>query len=766
MTCFLHEKRHNRVAPKAILGKPALVAGAVADADADPFERPIPTHSFDTSNGPLSGSRGEVVGSTGRIGSLLLRSGGGLLAASPRGVSPGSLSPPGTPIFVAVPASAVAEVVRLTVPGRMRDLVLIANGLPSRLVGEGLEIQKLAEDGLTVAVPHFGVLRVGGDVVTSASSPPTIVSGRHSASLRILLEKQWGVQMEEAESMEQVEVSAVKKLLWSSLLWLLCHEDENPIDVTTVHDTKSPKLRELVQELLPTANLLAEGDVGTEEEIMEYLESYSRSMPEAVPNKKLAIEEISGRNALFLQAGTDQPLHEELVKRIAGEIVIEKSCSKLPQGLKTSNLTPLSVPHVVLPTVAFVARSNESRLSSQPNVSTAIVVGAGFIGSSVALGLARRGINVTVIDRRNLDEGDPGEATAASWAWINANDKTPLDYFTLNSVGMAMWRDDPALKHLPVWRGSLVRRNLAEVGAETHNGAQDGAYYCTGPLDRESVLELEPTAQFLSLEDSTSEEQRGAVFFYPDEGHVDPIDAVQVLREEATKFGVSFIGNLDVTAIDLDESGHAQSVRLEDGSVMEADVIVAAAGIELASDKFGSVPMLKQPGAIAFAHRNVQPDLGRRDTDSLHRILVDTLNKSHVLQRRDGQLVVGGGHLQVGGIQSVANSKRLQNTDYGTATEAGAELMKAACRVAPAALVGAKLAYTKEADRPIPEDGYPAIGFDRSGCYTVVTHSGITLGPLLGELVGGEISQGIRYDLLENFRPTRFSIANRSIRGD
>ena len=55
---------------------------------------------------------GEVVGARGRIGSLLLRAGGGSLAATPRGVAPGALSPPGTPILVTAPASAVEDVLR------------------------------------------------------------------------------------------------------------------------------------------------------------------------------------------------------------------------------------------------------------------------------------------------------------------------------------------------------------------------------------------------------------------------------------------------------------------------------------------------------------------------------------------------------------------------------------------------------------------------------------------------------------------------------
>ena len=61
-----------------------------------------------------NGHLGEVIGASGRIGSLLLRAGRGDLAAVPRGVAPGALSPPGTPIIVATPASALGDVLRST----------------------------------------------------------------------------------------------------------------------------------------------------------------------------------------------------------------------------------------------------------------------------------------------------------------------------------------------------------------------------------------------------------------------------------------------------------------------------------------------------------------------------------------------------------------------------------------------------------------------------------------------------------------------------
>jgi hypothetical protein len=67
----------------------------------------------------INGRKGEVVGARGRIGSFLLRAGRGNLAATPRGVAPGALSPPNTPILVAAPASAVEDILRATPTDRL-----------------------------------------------------------------------------------------------------------------------------------------------------------------------------------------------------------------------------------------------------------------------------------------------------------------------------------------------------------------------------------------------------------------------------------------------------------------------------------------------------------------------------------------------------------------------------------------------------------------------------------------------------------------------
>jgi glycine/D-amino acid oxidase-like deaminating enzyme len=60
--------------------------------------------------------------------------------------------------------------------------------------------------------------------------------------------------------------------------------------------------------------------------------------------------------------------------------------------------------------------------------------------------------------------------------------------------------------------------------------------------------------------------------------------------------------------------------------------------------------------------------------------------------------------------------------------------------------------------RPIPRDGLSCVGAETGlrGYYEVVTHSGVTLGPLLGRLLAREILHGEIDPLLMPFRPERF----------
>jgi glycine/D-amino acid oxidase-like deaminating enzyme len=674
----------------------------------------------------------EVVGGAGRIGSLFLSP---QARAVPKGIAPGCLSTHGAPIYVTTPAKVWPTILEDTVPDRREDLVWIGNGLPPA-VG-------------SVVVPHFGVLEVNADPVTSSESPPTFLYGKHAHAVESILQARGIAKLETLSSYSEIIVAAAQKLLWASSMWLLCHASPNnddPITALQVHTELAKKLENLVKkELFPAlCARIPEFSPDDCDTALDYMYRYSKSMPGAIPNRNLAVAEWKERNAFFLAVRdtVPQPLHEKLLQQVGGisqddiQVVANSQQQSLEENLHSSQSTRQKVD---LPALGLTVVGN--KLSSSSNVQTAIVVGGGILGSSVALHLARQGTKVTVVDLQSQKE--MGRTTPASWAWLNANGKSPPAYAWLNQLGMDGWRRDPVLSKLPTWSGSLVRFKQQQSVL--------GGYRCEGPLDKARLQELEPAADLQDESNSSNGQTTKStfVYYFPDEGLVDPSVAVGALREEATKLGVSFLGHHNVTGfLKSDDRGAILGITAIDAkgetTTMEADVVVLAAGV--GSADLGKIPLLHRPGQIALAKPANATKL------SLQRIVVDTVRESHILQRQDRTLVVGGGALEVGGEGGAAVSTEEQSKS--APVSAYSTLLGVAQKVVPGVL--GDLLRTEQAVRPIPLDGLPAVGFIEPSLYSVVSHSGVTLAPILGALAATEISRGITVEILEPFRPKRF----------
>src|ERR1700693_3801893 len=87
--------------------------------------------------------------------------------------------------------------------------------------------------------------------------------------------------------------------------------------------------------------------------------------------------------------------------------------------------------------------------------SRVVIVGGGIIGASIAYHLAKRGAQVTLLEKLRPASG----ATEKSFAWLNATfSKQPRNYFNLNLLGMAGWRrlEQELGGELPIqWGGSV-----------------------------------------------------------------------------------------------------------------------------------------------------------------------------------------------------------------------------------------------------------------------------------------------------------------------
>lgn len=732
---------------------------------------------------------GEVVGGTGRMGSFVMRSNPHLVAASSKEghVAIGSLSPKGTPIYACVPATSFQNVLQNTLPDRIDDLVWVCNGLPYDMIIKSTnnnDNNDVSNVLMTYSVLHFAVLNRQDDpkIQTKALPPSTILFGKHANTFAETILHPYSIPTKIVSSIHEIQMHAIYKLLWVSSMWLLCHSssihhhDNTPITVKQVHTHKESLLKHLIKdEFIPVMQKIPQLRMHNNDDsdssktinlddIMTYLRQYSFSMPDhTIPSKELALKEFSDRNGiLFATNPKSQPIHHELIRNVTTGTHFYRDLISRPKQEITASETYRNDSYIQngkdrwLPGIASgihfkIMKSNIE--SHGKKLKRVAIVGGGMMGSCMALNLARSDPTLQIFVYHEHSEDHVGTATKASWGWLNANGKTPHHYQQLNLLGMECWKRDTMIQSLPDWCGSLV-----QFPSNNTKIYPDGSYHHHGPLSKEQLETL--CNNELKLRD-------GQVHYYPQEGHVDPIQAVQQIRKSAkSQRNVHFIFNSHVDKFiynDYETKDRVIGIECsfndsnkKDTTIQEMmDLVILTAGTNCSSPEFNcDIPMRNSPGSLTFATNS---NASRKEGKSLSKILVDTVNQVHVLEREKGILVIGGGTLQVGGSAN--------NLTGDSSAALASSLTESSSRLNLASqLLSSNISLSEmkieEANRPMPKDGYPAIGYLQSGIYTIITHSGMTLGPLLTELAALEITKIIQCTILDPYRPQRFFPSN------
>jgi glycine/D-amino acid oxidase-like deaminating enzyme len=362
----------------------------------------------------------------------------------------------------------------------------------------------------------------------------------------------------------------------------------------------------------------------------------------------------------------------------------------------------------------------------------AAVIGTGVIGACVGWNLARDGAEVVF-----LDAGRPGEGvTDWSFAWVNASNKTVRrSYFDLNVAGLAAYRDLAGTLGPDAWWHPSGHLRWAENPAarakvlETAGLLTDWDYRVEVFTGAEVRRRFEPA---LTLPDKVP------VVFYPDEAWVHGRRLVERLVAAAVAAGAESRFGVAVRDIGTAADGGVRTVVLADGSTVEADVVVNAAG-PAASAVAGLVgrelPMRREPGVVTRIDCAGPAPIQR------------VMHAPHIEIRPDGDASL------------VLHSREIDALidDGEEPAELGRLLHESVQRVIPG-LGGARITGTRISNRPIPADGFPSVGAVPSvpGYYEAVSHSGITLGPVIGRLLASEILGGARPGMLADFRPERF----------
>ena len=362
------------------------------------------------------------------------------------------------------------------------------------------------------------------------------------------------------------------------------------------------------------------------------------------------------------------------------------------------------------------------------------VVGAGVVGSAIAYSLAKHGASVTVIDR-----GRPGGgATSHSFAWINATAKHPVSYHDFNRRSLGMW--DRFAKDLDTdvglrWGGQMEWAATADGAAELESRAaqlQAWGYPC----------QMLDGAQMARLEPGLTPGQVTAAIYCELDGMVEPTVAAEACIRAAAKHGASVSLETEVTGLKIN-AGSATIVA--GGGEIAADVVVLAGGVDntrLAAMAGITIPQQNSPGVVIRTNPIAQPLLSNVSV-----VYAPPLEPGrpeiHLRQCLDGSAMIGEGSQE-----SLARNDTQSHAD---------ELLARAAEYVPG-LKGASAVPVPVGYRPMPLDGFPVIGFSPKApnVYLALTHSGVTLAPMMAQMATIEIIDGANVDLLADYRPSRF----------
>lgn len=356
-----------------------------------------------------------------------------------------------------------------------------------------------------------------------------------------------------------------------------------------------------------------------------------------------------------------------------------------------------------------------------------VIVGAGCVGANVAHRLAERGATVTV-----LDAGAPGAGTSgASFAWTNSFNKAPHDYHDLNVASM----EEHARLAKELGGGWLHQDGALawDTGVAGVARLRQAVERLTGwgyPIERispQQARELEPDLHIAPGVDE--------VVWTPGEGYVEAVPFIAALLAEAARRGAQVCAGQRVTEV-LRTGARVRGVSTERGDRFEADWVVDCAGVavgEVARLAGVEIPLDRVPGRLIYT---------APVATTLHR----PVHAPGCHFRPDG-----------GGRIVLAEGAHDQAWVEGGEPWPPERSLAAVATHLPA-LTGARVEATRVGVRPMPRDERPMVGAipGLDGFYVVVSHSGVTLGPLWGCVAAAELLDGAPDARLTPYRPARF----------
>ena len=366
-----------------------------------------------------------------------------------------------------------------------------------------------------------------------------------------------------------------------------------------------------------------------------------------------------------------------------------------------------------------------------------LIVGSGIMGSCIAYELAKVGVKVILVDKDSTLVG----ASQNSFNWINATyPKSPYSYNYLSQLSLTAYKNLRNEIDFPLqWSGSLEWFLEADDQKELIKAVQSLLKYPTSSaheiIDSRAANLYEPNIDFA--------DNKNIVHSTAD-GIVNTEALISKLHSEIIKLGGSVFLGCNYINSEY-KSGKLIAANTSLGK-FKVDELVISAGID--TNKILSNNFLKKPtpGIIVKSkpYKNV-----------INSIIVGP--GTHIHQLRNGVVVFGE---QEGAPDN--HFERLKGYPFKFPNNEfaydHANRMLDASRSFVANLDKIEIDKVGIGWRPLPLDGLPIIGYlnDLPNTYVAVSHSGISLGPLIGKLATEEILFKKSNNLLAKFRPQRF----------
>jgi glycine oxidase len=347
-----------------------------------------------------------------------------------------------------------------------------------------------------------------------------------------------------------------------------------------------------------------------------------------------------------------------------------------------------------------------------------VIIGGGVMGCAAAHELARRGVEVTVLERSVPGAEASSAAAGILGAQVEAHHPGPLTELGLQSS-----------KLYPELVKELERVSGVSIGYR-RSGVLKVAYAAADitRLGRELLWQTRAKlplarlarAELLAREPALSRELKGGLWFEAD-ATLEPRGLLSALRIAAEKRGAQFRSGSFVKRV-AEQDGRAIGVELDDGSLVRGSHVVLAAGswtsLLASSEGAGSVKMPR-----------VVPARGQIVELTTSAPLLSSIvfgPDCYLVPRADGRLLIGSTLEFVGFRREVTAG-------------AVAKLLAAAIRLVPA-LAEAELSDSWSSFRPYTEDELPLLGPSATpGLILMSGHyrNGILLAPISAKIVAG-----------------------------